>query len=199
MADMRGIDDTDREILRLLLEDARRPYSDIADAVDLSAPAVSDRVERLQELGLVRRFTVDIDRSLLREGVSVLVTLTARPGTGADVRAALTDAAAVEHVFRTVDDRLVCTATAPEGEIADRLSAVLGMDAVREYDVRLLADTDWSPAIDAAEFTPECVECGNTVTREGTSERIDGETYHFCCRSCRDTFLQQYERLREGA
>ena len=40
---MRDIDDTDRELLRLLLEDARRPYSELAEAVDLSPPAVSDR------------------------------------------------------------------------------------------------------------------------------------------------------------
>ena len=41
---MRGLDDTDREILRLLLENGRKPYREIASAVDLSAPAVSDRV-----------------------------------------------------------------------------------------------------------------------------------------------------------
>ncbi|MFC6725497.1 Lrp/AsnC family transcriptional regulator, partial [Halobium palmae] len=60
---MRDLDDTDREILRLLLANARRPYSDIAEHVGLSAPAVSDRVERLQELGVVRGFTLDLDRS----------------------------------------------------------------------------------------------------------------------------------------
>ena len=43
---MRGIDDTDREILRLLTDDARRPCRDIADAVGLSPPAVADRIAR---------------------------------------------------------------------------------------------------------------------------------------------------------
>ncbi|MFB6083699.1 MAG: Lrp/AsnC family transcriptional regulator, partial [Halorientalis sp.] len=47
---MRGLDETDREILDILLSDGRRPYSDIAEAVDLSPPAVSDRIDRLQEL-----------------------------------------------------------------------------------------------------------------------------------------------------
>jgi len=46
---MRGFDDTDRELLALLQEDARCPYSELADAVGLLAPAVSDRIERLQE------------------------------------------------------------------------------------------------------------------------------------------------------
>jgi Lrp/AsnC family leucine-responsive transcriptional regulator len=196
---MRGLDDTDREILRLLLEDARRPYSEIAAAVDLSAPAVSDRIDRLQDLGIVRRFTLDIDRSLLRQGVPVLVTLRARPGDSAALCETLARSEAVEHVFRTVDDRVVCTATVPEADVEDALSGVLSQDGVREYDVRLLADADWSPGLETAEFAPTCVECDNTVTREGETERIDGETFHFCCRSCRDAFVEQYEHLRDGA
>ncbi len=39
---MRDLDETDLEILQLLMSNARRPYSDIADIVSLSAPAVSD-------------------------------------------------------------------------------------------------------------------------------------------------------------
>jgi DNA-binding Lrp family transcriptional regulator len=198
---MRGLDDTDREILRLLVEDARRPYSDIAEAVDLSAPAVSDRVDRLRDLGLIRRFTVDLDRSLLREGVPVLVSLSACPGTGATVREALSAAEAVESVLRTVDDCLVCTATVPEDDLEGTLSAVLAREDVRDYDVRLLADREWTPhpRVGSADLAPTCVECGNTVTREGETERLDGEIYHFCCRSCRDAFVDQYERLQEGA
>ena len=195
---MRGLDDTDREILQLLLEDARRPFSDIAEEVDLSAPAVSDRVDRLEELGLIRRFTVDVDRSLLREGVPVLVTIDTAPGTASQVREALSESEAVEYVFRTVDDRVVCSATVEEGEVGDLLSAV-DEDDVRSYDVRLLADREWSPHLGPAELAPECAECGNTVTSEGETARLDGDVYHFCCESCLDNFVTQYERLQEGA
>lgn len=54
-------DDTDLEILRLLAEDARRPYCEIAEQVNLSARAVSARVEKLSERGIIRRFTLDIN------------------------------------------------------------------------------------------------------------------------------------------
>jgi Lrp/AsnC family leucine-responsive transcriptional regulator len=195
---MRGLDDTDREILRLLAEDARQPYSDIADAVDLSAPAVSDRVDRLGEVGLVRRFTVDLDRSLLREGVPVLLSLTLRPGTGSDVGDALAATDTVDSVFRTVDDRVVCTATVPEGDIEGALADVLERGAVRDYDVRLLADRAWTPRFDTAELAPSCAECDNTVTREGETERLDGDRHHFCCGSCRDAFVERYEQLSDG-
>jgi len=45
---MRDLDDTDLEILSLLAEDARRPFSEIGERVGLSGPAVSDRVTRLR-------------------------------------------------------------------------------------------------------------------------------------------------------
>ena len=196
---MRGLDDTDREILHLLLDDARRPYSEIAEAVDLSPPAVSDRVERLRDIGLVRRFTVDIDRSMLEEGVPVLVTLDTQPGTATRVRDGLANVDAVEYIFRTVDDRVVFTATVLGGEVGAVLTDAVSMDDVRDYEVRLLADTDWSPQISEAELAAECVECGNTVTAEGKTETLDGEVYHFCCENCRDNFVAEYERLSEGA
>jgi len=71
---MRDLDETDLEILSLLAEDARRPFSEIGgDRVGLSGPAVSDRVTRLEETGVIKRFTVDVDRTKLRAGVPVLV------------------------------------------------------------------------------------------------------------------------------
>lgn len=195
---MRGLDETDREILRLLLEDARRPYSDIADAVGLSAPAVSDRIDRLQEIGLVRRFTVDVDRSLLDEGVPVLVTIDTMPGAAAGIRDGLIDADGVEYVFRTVDDRVVVTATVPDGEVGRFLADTVAMDDVRDYEVRLLADTDWSPQITETDFATDCVECGNTVTAEGESATLDGDIYHFCCGNCRESFVTEYDQLSDG-
>ena len=196
---MRGLDDTDREILELLLADARRPFSDIADRVGLSAPAVSDRVDRLQEMGVVRGFTVDVDRSLLRGGVPVLVDIDARPGQATAIRDALASADPVEHVFRTADERVTVTATLPDAEVSTLLERHIDLDAVTGYDVRVLADDEWTPSLGAAEFAPECAECGNSVDAEGERATLGGETYFFCCGSCEASFVERYESLKEGA
>lgn len=194
---MRGLDETDEEILDLLLTDGRAPYSEIAETVGLSAPAVSDRIDRLREVGLLRRFTVDLDRDMLREGQSLLLTVEGKPGAGERIADRLEDHAATEHVFRTVDDTVVCTLVASEDELDGLLSAELAED-VREYDLGLLADSAWEPSVGEATLAPDCVECGNTVTAEGERERFDGETYHFCCSSCRASFRDRYETLKDG-
>ncbi|WP_135662928.1 winged helix-turn-helix transcriptional regulator [Halorhabdus rudnickae] len=194
---MRGLDDTDREILRLLLEDARRPYSDIADTVDLSAPAVSDRVERLEEIGLIERFTLEVDRSMLRDGVPVLIELQTRPDAGT-VTDRVEEVDAVEHVFRTAEGHVLVIAHIDQRNVKAFLAEHVDLATVEEIDVRLLADSEWTPRLGTGELAPECAECGNTVTTEGETTTLDGDVYHFCCPSCRSKFVDRYEELAAG-
>ncbi|WP_158059012.1 AsnC family transcriptional regulator [Halorussus halophilus] len=195
---MRELDETDLEILRLLVSDGRRPYNEIADAVNLSPPTVSDRIDRLADLGVIRRFTVDLDRSLLADGVSVLVDLRAEPGRVGDVRAAIEEIEGVEHVFVTAEGRIVFQARLQENAIEPLLDETIDTTAVREYDVSLLVDSTWYPQPRGVEFALECDECGNSVTSEGESARLGGEIYHFCCSSCKSQFEEQYEELQEA-
>jgi len=58
---------------------------------------------------------------------------------------------------------------------------------------------DWSPNLGGTEFALTCAQCGNTVDSEGTSTRIDGELYQFCCPSCETRFTEKYNRLQQDA
>ncbi|WP_435097493.1 AsnC family transcriptional regulator [Halarchaeum sp. P4] len=190
---MRDLDDIDREILRLLAEDARRPYSEIAEAVDRSPPTVSDRIDRLEELGVVRRFTVDVDWERLATGTAVLLDLSLRPGSVESVRDALADADGVQYVYTTADARIVVHARVPDGDPRAFLSEHVDFDDIRQYDVSLLSDTRWTPGVGDASLSLECAQCGNTVTAEGEVATVDGTRYHFCCPSCRERFVAQAE------
>src|SRR5437660_12552603 len=55
------MDDTDRTIVALLRENARRSYQDIGGHVHLSAPAVKRRVDRLERDGVIRGYTAIVD------------------------------------------------------------------------------------------------------------------------------------------
>jgi Lrp/AsnC family leucine-responsive transcriptional regulator len=196
---MSDFDETDLEILRLLLADARRPYSEIADRVDLSSPTVSDRVDRLREAGVVRRFTLDVDRSTLTDGVALLVTLTVAPGEVDAVRTGLRDHEAVEHVFTTASGRVHAKVHVDPDAVRATLADAVDLGVVRELDVEVLSRHDWTPAVGTGAFDIECAECGNTVTDEGESVVLDGRRYHFCCGSCEEKFVERYEELEAGA
>jgi DNA-binding Lrp family transcriptional regulator len=75
------VDDPDRHILALLVEDGRRTYDDIGRHVSLSAPAVKRRVDRLKRQGALRGFTAVIDHVALGDSTEALVELFFAPGT----------------------------------------------------------------------------------------------------------------------
>ena len=54
------MDDIDRSILALLVENARRSWSSIGTQVGLSAPAVARRVDRLERDGVVTGYTAEL-------------------------------------------------------------------------------------------------------------------------------------------
>jgi Lrp/AsnC family leucine-responsive transcriptional regulator len=78
------VDDTDRELLRALLADARTSWADLARQVGLSAPAVQERVRKLEREGTVRGSSARLDPARIGLGVSALVGLQQREGVDAD-------------------------------------------------------------------------------------------------------------------
>jgi Lrp/AsnC family transcriptional regulator, leucine-responsive regulatory protein len=54
------VDSIDRRLVDLLRENARTPYAELARKVGLSAPAVHERVSKLETSGIIRGYTADI-------------------------------------------------------------------------------------------------------------------------------------------
>ncbi len=67
------LDHIDREILAVLRDDARIPYQALGDRVHLSANAAADRVRKLIRLGVIRRFTVEIDHARLGRDLEAVI------------------------------------------------------------------------------------------------------------------------------
>jgi DNA-binding Lrp family transcriptional regulator len=199
---MRTLDETDFEILRLLTEDARRSYREIAEAVDLSSPSVSDRVSRLQEMGVIRRFTLDLDRSKLRGGVPVLVELSVQPDAVEGIRDTLAAADGAEHVFMASDPRVFFQARLHNADVRTFLTKTFdsaAWDAITDYEVAVLTSADWTPQISGTDLAVTCAQCGNDVSDEGETLRLDGRLYYLCCFSCLEQFESRYDQFSANA
>jgi Lrp/AsnC family leucine-responsive transcriptional regulator len=70
------MDATDRSILRTLMQDGRATWADLAVELGLTAPAIAQRVRRLQERGIIRHFAAVAAPELLAP-VSAFVRLAA--------------------------------------------------------------------------------------------------------------------------
>lgn len=196
---MTGIDEVDQEILQLLMEDASRSYREIAEQTGRSPPTVSSRIERLRDIGIIRRFTLDIDRSKLVEDSTLLVELDVEPGSDEVVADALIDAPAIEYIIRTIDATVVFVAHTSEQGVRDLLSEALDGGRVRDYSVRLVSESDWKPRLDKGALSIECAVCGKSVDSGGVSIELGERTYDVCCSSCATDIEAQYDEHQAAA
>jgi len=67
------LDDTDRRILNLLMQDAKLPYSEIARQLHVSGGTIHVRMTRLEELGVVRGATLDLDLQKVGYGIQAFL------------------------------------------------------------------------------------------------------------------------------
>ena len=62
---MHTIDDIDLKILSILMKDARKPYTEVAKELFVSAGTVHVRMRKLEEMGLVKSYNVQLDHQKL--------------------------------------------------------------------------------------------------------------------------------------
>ncbi|MFN2305571.1 MAG: Lrp/AsnC family transcriptional regulator [Paracoccaceae bacterium] len=67
------LDDTDRQLLRLLATDADLPTTQIARRLGLSQPATWRRIRRLEETGILGDRVLDLDLAAVGFGVTVFL------------------------------------------------------------------------------------------------------------------------------
>jgi Lrp/AsnC family leucine-responsive transcriptional regulator len=70
-----ALDDTNWDILRLLQRDARMSWADLGREVGLTAPAVAERVRRMEQQGVIRGYRVDIDPARVGYGIIAYVRM----------------------------------------------------------------------------------------------------------------------------
>ncbi|MDP9429915.1 MAG: Lrp/AsnC family transcriptional regulator [Actinomycetota bacterium] len=86
------MDDLDRRIVACLSRDARAAYAEIGAEVNLSAPAVKRRVDRLVDTGAIRGFTALVDPAVLGWQTEAYVEIYCKGTVSpADLRRSLAD------------------------------------------------------------------------------------------------------------
>jgi Lrp/AsnC family leucine-responsive transcriptional regulator len=67
------VDSIDHRLVDLLLDNARMPYAELARQVGLSAPAVHERVGKLEAAGVIRGYRADVAPEALGLGVTAVI------------------------------------------------------------------------------------------------------------------------------
>ena len=89
------MDRTDYKILNLLQKDSRITLRSIGEQVGLTPPAVSERIHKLEEDGVIRGFRVEVDRTLLDCSITGFILVAPEPEKYAAFCAFCQDAPAI--------------------------------------------------------------------------------------------------------
>lgn len=73
------MDKIDYKIIELLQKNARYPLKHLAEEVYLSTPAVSARIEKLEEAGIIRGYSVDVNPLKLGYNIKAFINLEMSP------------------------------------------------------------------------------------------------------------------------
>ncbi len=105
------LDDVDWAILRILRENARLSYTDIGRRLNLAHSTVYDRVRKMEEHGIVKKYAVVIDPK--RAGVKFLtaiLTIFTDPKESERVAEKLAKHGQVAEVFTSLSEELIVIA-----------------------------------------------------------------------------------------
>lgn len=133
------MDETDSAILEVLKRDARTPYTEVAEQIGASEGTVRNRVQRMEDEGVIRRFTVSTSVGNVRAMIEVEVDVDAETG---DVSDEIVAWSGVDFVWEVSgDDDLIAVVDVPDtAAVNDLITRIRQIEATESTKTRLILD-----------------------------------------------------------
>ena len=117
-----GLDELDRKILDLLTQNARYSYSELGERLGLSRVAIKNRMDALEQRGVIEGYTVIVNPQRTGDAISCYYEIEVRPDALAEVIRILDDCPTVTQIYRVTGEcRLHAHAVAAGQDELERL------------------------------------------------------------------------------
>ncbi len=138
-----NLDATDRTILATLLEDARISQRGLAKRVGVAQGTITNRLRRLEEMGVIKGYTVLLDAESIGWTMTVITGLRIQKGTMIDVQQQI---AADPRVFAVYDvtgdyDSMVLARVQGRKDLDDLTKTVFTMEGVQRSITQVVLNT----------------------------------------------------------
>ena len=92
------------KILNILEKNSRMTINEISKQVNLSAPAVRERINKMVDLGIIKSYTIDIDYEKLGYDVEILIEITIKNNRYVDFKKFISEQDNVDFCYRVSGD-----------------------------------------------------------------------------------------------
>jgi len=198
-----NLDNTDVNILKVLLENGRLSFRQIAERIKVSVPTVSSKVGNLEDMGVIKGYTANIDTEKLG-GISVIITIKTKP---ADLRK-------VSDRFHTNDKvrqmytlsngklQLVCTFSS-QSMINEFITSLADVHEIMEYDianiVQVVKEGPRAVVGEESSVVLTCSYCRKEMRDDPLKIKAGDKDYYVCCPVCQKGFEQKYNTIKAEA
>ena len=126
------IDDTDRRILAVLLADARPSMRSIAEEVGVALGTVSNRVKRMEEMGVIHGYEVRVDAEKVGWTMTVLCGLRIEKGRLMEVQRRIAEDSRVFGIYDVTGefDSMVLARVRDRAHLDDLSKTVLSSEGI---------------------------------------------------------------------
>lgn len=140
---MDKIDDLDLKIIKELQKDGRASFRDIAEAMKVSEGTVYNRINKLIESRVIRKFIPDIDYSKIGYDLTVLVGLITEGGKLQDIERKITESPNVNAVYDVTGDydAIIVAQFRSREELNEFVKTLLAVPGVKRTNTMLVLNT----------------------------------------------------------
>ena len=137
------LDATDRDLLAALLEDARISQRGLAKRVGVAQGTITNRLRRLEEMGIIKGYTVLLDAESIGWTMTVITGLIIQKGSMIDVQQQI---AADPRVFAVYDvtgdyDSMVLARVRGRKDLDDLTKTVFTLQGVQRSFTQVVLNT----------------------------------------------------------
>jgi DNA-binding Lrp family transcriptional regulator len=194
------LDKIDVKILSLLQKNARKSFREIAKELEMSTPTISNKINTLENVGVIKGYRADINADNLGE-TSIILIVKCSPSYLDGVAKKLEDFENVTEVYILSNSRIFLTVTLINpNEINDFLSNLSNIGEILDYEYYSIINTiKESPRAIIREnlsIVLNCYYCQKPMQDEPVKLKLDGKTHYVCCNTCAKQYKQKYEDLK---
>ncbi len=133
-----ALDPVDLKIIELLRKDGRMPFVELGKKVGLSEAAVRRRVKMLQEQGIIKRFTIEVDEEFQVSAVIFLqFESSSLPGGIIEKIAKVPGVQAIYELTGRFDAIVIISASRIS-ELNERIDRIRGVDGVKSTETAVV-------------------------------------------------------------
>ena len=137
------LDEVDKRIIKVLEADARTSLRSIAEQVGVALGTVSNRVRKLERLGVIKGYTVLLDPDKSGWGLSVVIGLRIQKGRLMEIQMKIAEDHRVFGVYDVTGDydSMVLARACNRGDLDDLSKSVMSMDGIERSITHLVLNT----------------------------------------------------------